>query len=232
MALLATDLGLDMLLGAFSAGILARLAFSPEQREEIEPRLGAVRFGFVIPVFFVASGMRFDVDALLGATSVLALVPLSSRTSSRHPPRGLHAGRQIGQAGPDPNPRRHRRDSMPDHTTSIPVLLAVDDDADARARLVRELRRYEFDYEVVVIDSAEEALARLEELAADGRVIAIVLADSGCPVSPAPSFSRAVVSCTRGPSEASSSTSARGVTRRPRPRFAGRWQWATSTTTC
>lgn len=76
MVLLAGELGLDTLLGAFTAGIVLRLALSHDQREELEPRLNALGFGFLIPVFFIVSGMRFDIDALLGSTTVLARVPI------------------------------------------------------------------------------------------------------------------------------------------------------------
>jgi thioredoxin reductase (NADPH) len=57
------------------------------------------------------------------------------------------------------------------------VLLAVDDDYDARAHLARELRRYEADYDVIVCASADDALGRLDTLAAEHRAVAIVLAD-------------------------------------------------------
>lgn len=76
MVVLAAELGLDTLLGAFAAGIVLRIALSPEQREEIEPRLSAIGFGFLIPLFFVVSGMKFDVDALVSSTTVLARVPV------------------------------------------------------------------------------------------------------------------------------------------------------------
>jgi len=39
-------------------------------------KLEAVGFGFVIPVFFVASGLRFDLKALLDSPSAIARVPL------------------------------------------------------------------------------------------------------------------------------------------------------------
>ena len=76
MVLLAGELGLDTLLGAFAAGIVLRIALSHEQHEEIEPRLNALGFGFLIPLFFVVSGMRFDIDALVGSTTVLTRVPI------------------------------------------------------------------------------------------------------------------------------------------------------------
>jgi thioredoxin reductase (NADPH) len=58
-----------------------------------------------------------------------------------------------------------------------PMLLVVDDGAEARAQLRRELRRYEFDYRVVIASTYEEALASLEELAAAHEPVAIVLVD-------------------------------------------------------
>jgi thioredoxin reductase (NADPH) len=70
---------------------------------------------------------------------------------------------------------------MSDLTPMRAVLVAVDDDPDARARLGRELERYERDYDVVVLDSADAAIARLDALAAAGRPVAIVLADQWMP---------------------------------------------------
>jgi thioredoxin reductase (NADPH) len=58
-----------------------------------------------------------------------------------------------------------------------PVILAVDDEVDARAHLARELRRYEVDYRVVVTDSPDDAAAQLEAFARDDEAVAIVLAD-------------------------------------------------------
>ena len=39
-------------------------------------KLEAVGFGVFIPVFFVASGIQFDLDALLGSVEAIARVPL------------------------------------------------------------------------------------------------------------------------------------------------------------
>jgi Kef-type K+ transport system membrane component KefB len=75
MVLLATQLGLDNLLGAVSAGIIARLALRPEQAHASEPKLDAVTFGFLIPVFFVVSGVKFNLAAL-GNFSTLIRVPI------------------------------------------------------------------------------------------------------------------------------------------------------------
>ena len=59
-----------------------------------------------------------------------------------------------------------------------PVLLAVDEDAAARGRIVRELsKRYGEDYRVVCEASAEAAMSRLRELEAADEEVALVLAD-------------------------------------------------------
>ncbi len=76
MLYLAFSLGLDTLLGAFTAGILARLALHRERAEGLERKLEAIGFGFLIPVFFIASGMTFDLRSLLDDPSTLARVPL------------------------------------------------------------------------------------------------------------------------------------------------------------
>lgn len=76
LVVVATELGLDNLLGAFAAGMIARLALSPEQNEALSPRIEAIGFGFLIPVFFIVSGVNFDLDSLLGSTSAMVKVPI------------------------------------------------------------------------------------------------------------------------------------------------------------
>jgi Kef-type K+ transport system membrane component KefB len=71
MVALASVLGLDVLLGAFAAGLIARLAIRPEQVAELKPRVEAIGFGFFIPLFFVVSGMKFDLSSLLSSPSNL-----------------------------------------------------------------------------------------------------------------------------------------------------------------
>src|SRR3712207_4520547 len=44
----------------------------PDFRRKLE----AIGFGFFIPVFFVASGVRFDLDALVADASNLVMVPI------------------------------------------------------------------------------------------------------------------------------------------------------------
>ena len=76
LAALATDLGLDLLLGGFAAGIITRAALRGREAEQFESKLVAVGFGFFIPFFFVVSGIEFDLDALTSSVSGLLKLPL------------------------------------------------------------------------------------------------------------------------------------------------------------
>jgi Kef-type K+ transport system membrane component KefB len=73
---IANDLGLDVLLGAFAAGIVVRLANTDEDEPIIQTKLEAIGFGFFIPIFFVVSGMQFDLDALLSDPESFLQLPL------------------------------------------------------------------------------------------------------------------------------------------------------------
>jgi Kef-type K+ transport system membrane component KefB len=69
LALLASDLGLDLLLGGFAAGLITRQVLHRQEVPSFDSKLTAVAFGVFIPFFFVVSGMRLDVDALFGSVS-------------------------------------------------------------------------------------------------------------------------------------------------------------------
>ena len=77
-AAVAQQLGLEAILGAFVAGAIIslvdadRVMTHPDFRRKLE----AIGFGFFIPVFFVTSGVRFDLDALTASASNLAMVPV------------------------------------------------------------------------------------------------------------------------------------------------------------
>jgi Kef-type K+ transport system membrane component KefB len=68
---LAFELGLNVLLGAFAAGIVVRLFTTGDDSEAIESKLEAVGFGFLIPIFFILSGVHFDLHVLLHRPSAL-----------------------------------------------------------------------------------------------------------------------------------------------------------------
>jgi Kef-type K+ transport system membrane component KefB len=74
---LAANAGLETILGAFVAGaLLGAVDREGMSHPHFRLKLDAVGYGFVIPVFFVASGVRFDLDALTENPSALARVPL------------------------------------------------------------------------------------------------------------------------------------------------------------
>ena len=74
---LATELGLELILGAFLAGALIGAVDRDERMTHpaLRSKLDAVGFGVFIPVFFVASGLQFDLAAL-GDPGTLAQVPV------------------------------------------------------------------------------------------------------------------------------------------------------------
>jgi Kef-type K+ transport system membrane component KefB len=71
LVFLAYKLGLDVLLGAFAAGIVVRLFSAGEDSKVIESKLTAIGFGFLIPIFFIVSGTRFDVHIFFARPSTL-----------------------------------------------------------------------------------------------------------------------------------------------------------------
>jgi Kef-type K+ transport system membrane component KefB len=74
---LAEDFGLDVILGAFAAGMVAGLASGANGGSAmLEHKLEAIGFGFLVPVFFIASGVSFDLHALTSDAAALAQVPL------------------------------------------------------------------------------------------------------------------------------------------------------------
>ena len=76
LVFLAFRLGLDVLLGAFAAGIVIRLFVQGEDSTIVRGKLEAIGFGFLVPIFFIVSGMQFNVHALLASPAGLLRVPL------------------------------------------------------------------------------------------------------------------------------------------------------------
>jgi Kef-type K+ transport system membrane component KefB len=63
LLLIAADFGLDVVLGAFLAGVVLR-RWAPGDTLALEGKLDAIGYGFFIPVFFVSSGMGLDLWAI------------------------------------------------------------------------------------------------------------------------------------------------------------------------
>jgi Kef-type K+ transport system membrane component KefB len=74
---LAQRFGLETILGAFLAGAVVGLVDADAtSHPHFRVKLEAIGYGFVVPVFFVASGIRLDLTGLLAHPSALARVPL------------------------------------------------------------------------------------------------------------------------------------------------------------
>jgi Kef-type K+ transport system membrane component KefB len=72
LLLSANAFGLDVVLGAFLAGVVLR-RWAPGDVKSLEDKLDAVGYGFFIPVFFVASGMNLDLESIVHQPARLAL---------------------------------------------------------------------------------------------------------------------------------------------------------------
>lgn len=74
---LAERFGLESILGAFLAGaVIGLLDRDASSHPQFRLKLDAIGYGFLIPVFFVTSGLRLDVTALADSPSALLQVPL------------------------------------------------------------------------------------------------------------------------------------------------------------
>jgi Kef-type K+ transport system membrane component KefB len=75
---LAYQFGFASILGAFAAGLLVRIIeiSGREPNREFLIKLDGIGFGFLIPIFFISTGVAFQLKGLLHHPSALALVPL------------------------------------------------------------------------------------------------------------------------------------------------------------
>ena len=74
LVFMTAHVGLDAVLGAFAAGVIVSLA-AGKDRVELDHKLDAIAFGVFIPVFFVVTGVTFDLTAL-GTEPALWRLPL------------------------------------------------------------------------------------------------------------------------------------------------------------
>ena len=75
---LASGLGFEAILGSFAAGVLLR--FLDREGRLDNPRLAlkldGIGYGFLVPIFFVTSGIKVDASALFASPTHLVLIPL------------------------------------------------------------------------------------------------------------------------------------------------------------
>ncbi len=76
-AALATALGLETILGVFIAGLVLRMVDRDQHliHSEFRLKMEAIGYGFLVPVFFVASGMELNFRALFVHPRHLLLIP-------------------------------------------------------------------------------------------------------------------------------------------------------------
>src|SRR3984957_9484882 len=76
-SVVAEHFGLATILGAFLAGVIVRRTDeTPASQQEFQGKLEAIGFGFLIPVFFVSTGVGLDITALFHSTRAIILVPV------------------------------------------------------------------------------------------------------------------------------------------------------------
>jgi Kef-type K+ transport system membrane component KefB len=78
LVVVAEKTGLETILGAFVSG--AVVSMIDRDTAHTHPlfrlKLDAIGYGFLVPIFFMTSGIRFDLDALRNDLSTLVLVPV------------------------------------------------------------------------------------------------------------------------------------------------------------
>lgn len=75
---LAEELGLEAILGAFFAGAIIKLVDRDQAmtHPQFRQKLEAVGYGVFVPFFFVSTGVAFDLDALFASGTTIARVPI------------------------------------------------------------------------------------------------------------------------------------------------------------
>jgi Kef-type K+ transport system membrane component KefB len=74
----AEHFGLAMILGAFLAGVIVRLAEPAESAAHplFRVKLEAIGFGFLVPIFFVSTGVALDLRSLVHSNVALVTLPI------------------------------------------------------------------------------------------------------------------------------------------------------------
>jgi Kef-type K+ transport system membrane component KefB len=133
LVVLAGSLGLDIVLGAFSAGFIVGLVARGGNAEAFHIKLDAVGYGFLIPIFFISTGLGFDLDALLGSATTLLLVPAFAALFLlvRGVPAWLFARSEL--------PEERERTALAFMTASaLPLVVAITEVATENGRLAED----------------------------------------------------------------------------------------------
>ena len=68
---IAEDFGLDVVLGAFIAGIITKQLVPANEQSGLQTKVEGIAFGVFIPIFFIVSGARLDISSILANPSLL-----------------------------------------------------------------------------------------------------------------------------------------------------------------
>jgi Kef-type K+ transport system membrane component KefB len=129
---LADKLGLDVILGAFSAGIVVGLVVDEPDAGPFTTKLAGLGYGFLIPIFFIATGLRFDLDGLVSDVANILLVPVVALlllAVRGLPVWGLYRSEL---------PRRERGSLALLAASALPLVVAITQIAVERDRLAEE----------------------------------------------------------------------------------------------
>jgi Kef-type K+ transport system membrane component KefB len=69
---LANELGMELVLGAYTAGTVIAVLVRGTRAEILENRLMSIGSGFFIPLFFITSGVEFDLPGLFTSPGSIA----------------------------------------------------------------------------------------------------------------------------------------------------------------
>ena len=111
---------LDIVLGAFAAGFILRYVI-PEGDHELESKLDAIGYGFLIPVFFVVSGAKIDL-AGVGENPLLLVLFICALLLVRAVP--IVVALSLGK-GEDKLSMHNRITVALYCTTALPLIVAV-----------------------------------------------------------------------------------------------------------
>jgi hypothetical protein len=114
---LAERFGLESILGAFLAGAIVGLVDrDSSSHPSFRTKLDAIGYGFLVPVFFVSSGIRLDLTGLLHSPSASA-----ASGSSRWPAvTGRPWSRWTTSSAGSPSPSPITRPGCPSARTPLP----------------------------------------------------------------------------------------------------------------
>ncbi len=119
LVFLAIEVEFDFVLGALAAGLIVGLALDSPEGAAVRIRLEGIGFGLFIPIYFVVTGMNFDLDSLLSATGLgLAALFLGLLVVSR----GVSSLLWLRELGP-----RDTRALALFGATGLPLIVAIVD---------------------------------------------------------------------------------------------------------